>query len=88
MPGILITGGAGHKAMDPERERLLRDYAAAKITWSELRRRGFEDYVAVLGGLGELGLRPPIAPLEGPNKAARERGRAILRRALAEQARK
>ena len=39
--------------------------------------RGFEDYVQVLGGLGELGLRPPIAPMEGPNFAARERGRIL-----------
>jgi hypothetical protein len=72
---------------EPERDQLLRDYAAGKISWSMLRERGFEDYVAVLGGLGELGLRPPIAPLEGPSRAARERGRAMLRRALAGQKR-
>lgn len=65
------------------REALLRDYAAGGISWRELQERGFEDYVAVLGGLGELGLRPPMAPMEGPNVAARERGRAILRRAFA-----
>jgi hypothetical protein len=38
--------------------------------------------VQVLGALGELGLRPPVAPMEGPNVAARERGRAIIREAL------
>jgi hypothetical protein len=65
-----------------ERETLLRSYAAGDVTWHELQRRGFADYVAVLGGLGELGLRPPMAPMEGPNREARERGRALLRQAL------
>ena len=67
---------------DDERERLIRQYAAHEITWHELRERGFDDYVQVLGALGELGLRPPVAPMEGPNVAARERGRAIIREAL------
>jgi len=67
---------------DDEREKLIRQYAAGKITWHELRERGFEDYVQVLGALGELGLRPPVAPMERPNRAARERGRAIIREAL------
>ncbi len=64
------------------KEALLRQYAAGEITWHELRECGFENYVEVLGGLGELGLRPPIAPMEGPNRAARERGRALIREAL------
>lgn len=72
--------------IDQRRENLLRDYAAGRVSWSTLRQNGFDDYVAVLGGLGALGLRPPFAPLEGPNRAARERGRALLRRALAGQA--
>ena len=54
-----------------EQEMLLRKYAAGEITWSTLRERGFDNYVSVLGGLGELGLRPSVAPLEGPNVAAR-----------------
>jgi len=65
-----------------ERDRLLREYAAGDISWHALRERGFEDYVQVLGGLGELGLRPPIAPMAGPNVEARQRGLAILREAL------
>lgn len=65
-----------------ERESLLRQYAAGGISWRELRERGFADYIEVLGGLGELGLRPPIAPMEGPNRTTRERGRAIIRDAL------
>ena len=68
--------------LDEERRTLLRRYAEGEVTWHELQSRGFEDYIAVLGGLGELGLRPPIAPLEGPNREARERGRAIIRKAL------
>ena len=71
---------------DNPRESLLRQNAAGAIAWHELRERGFEDYIAVLGGLGELGLRPPIAPMTGPNVAARERGRAILREALRKSA--
>jgi hypothetical protein len=67
---------------DNEREELIRQYAAGEITWHALRERGFDDYVQVLGGLGELGLRPPIAPMEGPNREARERGRKMLREAL------
>jgi len=65
-----------------EREALLRLYAARGVSWRELRERGFADYIEVLGGLGELGLRPPVAPMEGPNREARERGRALIREAL------
>ena len=65
-----------------ERENLIRQYAAGDITWHALQEHGFSNYVQVLGALGELGLRPPIAPMNGPNVAARERGRAIIREAL------
>ena len=65
-----------------EREKLIRLYAAGEISWHELRERGFDDYVQVLGVLGELGLRPPVAPMEGPNVEARRRGLAMLRAAL------
>ena len=65
-----------------DRDDLIRQYAAGTITWFELRERGFQDYIQVLAGLGELGLRAPIAPMEGPNREARERGRAIIRAAL------
>ena len=67
---------------DSEREDLLRKYAGGDITWSALRERGFDSYGRVLAGLGALGLRPPIAPMDGPNVAARERGRAMIREAL------
>ncbi|MHB8886161.1 MAG: hypothetical protein ACYC5H_14000 [Methylovirgula sp.] len=65
-----------------ERETLIRQYAAGQVTWHDLQERGFENYVQVLGGLGELGLRPPIATMEGPNVAARQRGRTLIREAL------
>ena len=70
---------------ESEREKLIRRYAAGETTWHELREHGFEDYVEVLGALGALGLRPPVAPMEGPNVAARERGRAAIREALRAQ---
>lgn len=79
------SGGGNVRMIDQERERLLRDYAAGEVTWRDLQERGFADYVEVLGGLGELGLRPPVAPMTGPNVAARERRRAILRKLLAER---
>lgn len=71
--------------MNSDRETLIRQYAAGQITWHELRERGFDTYVEVLSGLGELGLRPPMAPMEGPNVEARQRGIALLRRLLQQQ---
>ena len=68
--------------LETDRESLIRQYAAGAVTWRELRERGFANYVEVLGALGDLGLRPPVAPMEGPNLAARERGRTALRQAL------
>lgn len=78
-----VRSPAGHPESGA-RERLLRAYAAGEISWRELRRRGFADCLEVLAGLGELGLRSPIAPLQGPSQEARERGRALLRRLLRE----
>ena len=69
-------------ATEPSREALIRQYAAGEITWTALREHGFRDFVEVLGALGELGLRQPVAPMEGPNVAARLRGRALIREAL------
>ena len=57
--------------LENNKEELIRRYAAGEITWHELRERGFEDYVQVLPALGELGLRSPIARMQGPNVEAR-----------------
>ena len=67
--------------LQTDKDALIRQYAAGQITWTSLREHGFGDYVQVLGALVEQGLRPPVAPMEGPNLAARERGRAIIREA-------
>lgn len=66
-----------------EQQAMLRKYAAGEITWSSLRSRGIESYLDVLIGLGEMSLRPPVAPMEGSNAEARRRGREIIRHALA-----
>jgi hypothetical protein len=67
---------------ETDKETLIRQYAAGEITWRALREQGFDNYVQVLGALGELGLRPPVALMGGPNVDARQRGRVMLRRAL------
>jgi hypothetical protein len=67
---------------EPDTEKLIRQYATGEITWSSLRRRGFDSYLDVLTELGKLGLRPPVAAMDGPNVEARQRGRALLRQAL------
>jgi hypothetical protein len=68
--------------MDPEREHLIRRYAALDISWRELQERGFDTYDQVLMGLGELGLKYPVAPMTGPNVEARLRGIAMLEEAI------
>jgi len=53
-----------------DQDKMLRRYAGGEITWSSLRDRGFDNYLVVLAGLGKLGLRPPVARMDGPNVAA------------------
>ncbi len=65
-----------------EKEALLRRYAAGEVTWNALQRQGIDSFREVLAGLGELGLRLPVAPMEGPNVEARRLGREVVRRAL------
>jgi hypothetical protein len=67
---------------DSERQKLIRQYAAGEVTWRNLQEQGFGDDIEVRAGLGELGLRPPLARMEGPNVEARRRGRALIREAL------
>ena len=70
--------------IETEKDKLIRQYADGAITWSTLRERGIDNYGDVLAGLGRLGLRPPVALMDGPNREARERGRARIREALRE----
>jgi hypothetical protein len=70
--------------MYAERENLIRQYAAGDSTWRALQRRGIDNFREVLAGLGELGLRPPVAPMDGPNVELRRRARATIREALAQ----
>ena len=65
-----------------EEDELIRRYAAGDITWTSLRGRGIGNYRDVLAGLGRLGLRPPIAPMDGPNVDTRLKARAMIRDAL------
>ncbi len=67
---------------ESDKEKLIRQYAAGEVAWSSLHTRGFDNYLDVLSELGKLGLRPPVAPMDGPNVEARRRGRALLRQAL------
>lgn len=67
-----------------EKNQLLRQYAAGEVSWTSLRSRGFESYRDVLAGLGRLHLRPPIAPMDGPNIETRRRAREVIRSALQE----
>lgn len=70
-----------HPRPTPEQ---LRDYAEGRLAWFEMRQAGI-GYDDVLAGLGALGLRPPLAPLEGVNAEARRRGIEILRSHLAKR---
>jgi hypothetical protein len=69
-----------------EKEHLIRRYALGEMTWSWLRENGFPTYLDVLAALGERGLRPPMAQMEGPNVEARQRGIAPPRRRVQETA--
>jgi hypothetical protein len=49
------------------KQKLIRQHAAGDVTWHSCQEQGFADYVEVLGGLGELGLRPPVASIVLPS---------------------
>ena len=67
---------------EDQQENLLRQYAAGEITWTSLRGCGIDNFRDVLAGLGRLRLRPPVAPMDGPNVEARRRARAMIRDAV------
>ena len=71
--------------MDANLESQIRRYAAGDLAWKDMRDKGVS-YQEVLAGLGELGLRPPVASLDGPNGENLRRGLTALRGALRAQA--
>lgn len=56
------------------RHSLARRYAAGELSIQELRDAGHVRTIGVLADLAELGLRPPVADLDGPNAATRRAG--------------
>lgn len=70
---------------ESDREEMIRQYAAGEISWRSMRERGFDSFLDVLVGLGALGLRQPVAPMQGPNVDARQRAGALIREALKAQ---
>ncbi|MGO9418979.1 hypothetical protein [Roseiarcus sp.] len=70
---------------ESDRERMIRQYAAGEISWHTMRERGFDSFLDDLAGLGALGLRQPVAPMEGPNVESQQRASALIREALKAQ---
>ena len=70
--------------MDDRTADMLRRYAGGEITSRSLRDATDMTYGEVLGELGRLGLRPPIARLDGINGPALRRGRDLLQSWLVE----
>ncbi len=68
--------------MTVHEENRIRDYAAGKVAWRDLREEGMV-YWEVLANLGRLKLYPPIVGDDGPNAAALAEGRRLLDAALA-----
>ena len=67
--------------MTVEEENRLRDYAAGKLAWKDMRADGMV-YWEVLTNLGKLKLRPPMVGEHGPNAVALAEGRRLLDAAL------
>ena len=86
--------GSRKAAADPQINEIERDENAEDEQRSQRRKgcafrpsagpaeMGWESYSDVLVWLGTLGLRPPVALMEGPNVEVRQRARALIREAL------
>ena len=72
--------------MDDQTAEFLRKYARGELTSRAVREATGMDYGDILACLGALGLRPPVANLDGINGPALRRGVAALLEALAERA--
>lgn len=64
--------------MDDATADQLRRYSRGEMTSRAVRDATGLDYALVLGGLSELGLRPPRARLDGPNGPALKRSYDLL----------
>ena len=70
---------SSENTVTPEFGEMLRKYANHEMTWYEMRNRGVDSYWDVLWGLGQLGLKYPVARMIGPNVESRQRGIGLLR---------
>lgn len=68
--------------MDAATADHLRKYAHGEVTSRSVRDTTGLDYALILGGLSELGLRPPRASFDGPNGPALKRGYDLVLSAL------
>jgi len=70
------------RLQDAHRRDAVRRYAQGELSWSDLRRLGINRFTQVMADLAEMGLKLPIAPLEGENAAIRKAGIQRLEKAL------
>jgi hypothetical protein len=66
-------------------KQAVRDCAAGKVSWRALRKHGLKSYIEVLSAMADLGLRPYMAPLTGPNVETRIAGMKVLKDILANE---
>lgn len=66
------------------RQEAVRRYAGDDLCWKDLRHMGIVRYGQVLADLADMGLKYPVAPLEGKNEDLRRRGIAWLEEAIDE----
>lgn len=64
------------------RRDAVRRYADGELSWSDLKRMGVRRYTEVMADLADMGLRLPVAPLEGESAAMRQAGIIRLEEAL------
>jgi hypothetical protein len=82
------TAQAGHNpfgqrtSSQDKRVELLKAYVAGEVSVHDLRRSGFGRNTDILAGLADLGLRPPLAAMDGPNVDTRRAGIARLEKIL------
>lgn len=66
----------------PSRQALAKRYAQGDLTIHELRRAGHHRMIELFADLAEIGARPPLASMIGPNVETRLAGLERLRERL------